>query len=517
MDNCRPLTSVSLDTSVEFQMNGMTLKSAHVVDPASGRDGIADVRIVDGRIAAVGSFPDAAGDQVVDLSGSYLTPGWIDMHVHAYGTLGFADPDSIGVYQGVTTYVEAGGPGIDTLPEFVSLLGGKTITSLYAGPYIRPMGIIGPGFVEGDVRSLKNIPIDRWLDFRDQHPELLRYLKLAEFEGYGAGPLRMGKGLAELLGLPLYCHIGENQRPGYEPESHEIWDIAQKGDIITHIYHNNGGRILDSDGKVFDFVHRAAARGVNFDLAFGGYNFSWDVAEKGFAQGILPDFISSDLQQFNVIGPAFSLANVMSICLHLGLTLNEVIERVTSKPAKALRLDDRAGALVVGHPADITVFRIEDGSFSLADTARASRNASRRFAPQITFKNGVRYEVDMARCQDDRNWLLQVAEDAPPPYARSLSPQQREFLSALRDALTGIDWTAAVAGQFDLNKATELQDVFRATQTRSSIDLETSLRTVFNVFLMSPFTMQIGLFLCRLDRKFVLDRLDDVARKLHAA
>ena len=58
-----------------------------------------------------------------------------------------------------------------------------------------------------------------------------------------------------------------------------------------------------------------------FDLGFGGYNFSWDVAEKAFAQGVIPHTISSDLQQFNVVRPAKSLANVMSLMMRLGLTL----------------------------------------------------------------------------------------------------------------------------------------------------------------------------------------------------
>ena len=48
-------------------------------------------------------------------------------------------PDSIGVYHGVTAFVEAGGPGIDTLDEFVAIMGSLE-TDLYVGPFIRPMG-----------------------------------------------------------------------------------------------------------------------------------------------------------------------------------------------------------------------------------------------------------------------------------------------------------------------------------------------------------------------------------------
>src|SRR5688500_8072298 len=60
------------------------LKNGHVVDPAQGIDRIADVLIEDGRIVSVGGPPphDAA---VVDVAGCYVSPGWIDIHVHAYG------------------------------------------------------------------------------------------------------------------------------------------------------------------------------------------------------------------------------------------------------------------------------------------------------------------------------------------------------------------------------------------------------------------------------------------------
>ena len=195
------------------------LKGAHVIDPAQGIDGVRDIAIENGKFRPVEGLP--ANVETIDLTGSYLTPGWIDIHVHVYGTLGFADPDSIGVCQGVTSYVEAGGPGIGTLDEFLALLGGGDLkTTLYAGPYIRPLGILGLNFIESDVRTLTNIPIADWLDFKKAHPDLLRYIKVGAFSGYGYGPTKIGKGLAEVLDLPLYAHIGEHQlQPGNQSAS----------------------------------------------------------------------------------------------------------------------------------------------------------------------------------------------------------------------------------------------------------------------------------------------------------
>src|SRR5207245_134820 len=60
------------------------LRGARVVDPASGRDGMFDVLIEDGRIARVGSNLAAdAGATFVEMPGGLvICPGLIDMHVH---------------------------------------------------------------------------------------------------------------------------------------------------------------------------------------------------------------------------------------------------------------------------------------------------------------------------------------------------------------------------------------------------------------------------------------------------
>ena len=176
----------------------LLLKNAHVIDPSQGIDRVTDVLIADGKIGAVGQVPPDPQTPVLDLSGSYLTPGWIDLHVHAYGTLGFSDPDSIGVYHGVTSFVEAGGPGIDTLDEFIAVMD-RLETDLYVGPFIRPMGLLGLNFIEGDVRTLGNVPIARWLDFAKEHRNRLRYLKCNAIGDYGTGTLKITKGLSEIL------------------------------------------------------------------------------------------------------------------------------------------------------------------------------------------------------------------------------------------------------------------------------------------------------------------------------
>ena len=479
----------------------LVLRNATIIDPSQGLDGPGDVVVSGGRIAALGKGAAAqapADAEIIDLAGRDLRPGWVDIHIHAYGMLGFADPDSIGIHQGVTAFVDAGGPGIGVMDEFSALLEGQTITDLYAGPYIRPMGIIGAQYIEGE------------------KPGLVRYLKVAALGSYGTGPLKMAKGQSEIIGVPLYGHIGEYQQQEVHPSVYEIFNISQAGDIITHLYHANDGAVLGDDGRVLPVVRDAQKRGVLFDVGFGAFNFGWDLAEKCFAQDLRPDIISSDLQQFNVIGPAFSLANIMGMFLELGMTPAEIIEAVTWAPAKALSLTDRSGSLKPGTPADITVFEIEDGAFEAMDTYANARTMARRFVPTMVFKHGVRHEIDMTRCQDEKNWLLQFADDHVPEKAGALGGAQRDFLAALAGALEPVDWRYSL-DSLDLEKAAELQTIFRDTVRRQGLPLRDALRALFAGFLDSGFTMQSGLFLLQIDKSHALERMREVAGQRRAA
>ena len=58
------------------------IRGGRLVDPALGRDEVADVLIQDGRVAAIGRLSPLAGARSVDASGLVVAPGLIDVHVH---------------------------------------------------------------------------------------------------------------------------------------------------------------------------------------------------------------------------------------------------------------------------------------------------------------------------------------------------------------------------------------------------------------------------------------------------
>ena len=64
-------------------MRPVVLQGGRVIDPASDRDEIVDLVIVDGKVAGVGKKlgrPDEA--EILDVSGKVVAPGLVDVHVH---------------------------------------------------------------------------------------------------------------------------------------------------------------------------------------------------------------------------------------------------------------------------------------------------------------------------------------------------------------------------------------------------------------------------------------------------
>jgi dihydroorotase len=64
-------------------MSNLLLVNGRVIDPASGRDAVADVAISDGLVRAIGPKLDRApAARVIDCEGKLVVPGLIDPHVH---------------------------------------------------------------------------------------------------------------------------------------------------------------------------------------------------------------------------------------------------------------------------------------------------------------------------------------------------------------------------------------------------------------------------------------------------
>ncbi|MFW3710491.1 amidohydrolase/deacetylase family metallohydrolase [Klebsiella quasipneumoniae subsp. similipneumoniae] len=372
-------------------MFDLLLRRARLVD-----DTLTDIAIQDGKIAALGEI-SAPSRKTIDLQGnSYVSAGWIDSHVHCYpnSPIYHDEPDSVGIATGVTTVIDAGSTGADDVDDFYQLTR-KAVTEVYALLNISRVGLIA----QNELANLANIDAEAVKQAVQRHPDFIVGLKARMSSSVvgenGITPLARAKTMQQENGdLPLMVHIGNNP-----PNLDEIAELLSRGDIITHCYNGKPNRILNSAGELRSSITRALHRGVRLDVGHGTASFSFEVARRAIALGILPHTISSDIYCRNRIdGPVRSLALVMSKFLAIGMTLPQVIDCVTVSAAEGLRLS-RKGRLEVGFDADLTLFRLERQPTLLVDAEKESLQADNILVPLAAIRAGKGYLTEQGSAE----------------------------------------------------------------------------------------------------------------------
>ena len=129
MDQSRWLLGLLISAALSAQPQyELLLKGGHVIDPGNNINAVMDVAIAAGKIARVAAgIPAAESQKVVDVRGLIVTPGLVDIHVHAYAGTGMKGaysgdnsvyPDGFTFRSGVTTVVDAGGAGWRNFADF---------------------------------------------------------------------------------------------------------------------------------------------------------------------------------------------------------------------------------------------------------------------------------------------------------------------------------------------------------------------------------------------------------------
>ena len=147
----------------------------------------------------------------------------------------------------------------------------------------------------------------------------------------------------------------------------------------------------DQDGTIVPELKEALNKGIIFDVSPGGEglpNFSFAVARKVMAQGILPTTLSSDITQKTTNGPGFGLTAIMSIFLTLGLKLEQIVEMTTINPARALKADDIIGSLKPGMEADLSILEVIPGKWKFEDYEKETLEINKLIVPRAAIKSG---------------------------------------------------------------------------------------------------------------------------------
>jgi dihydroorotase len=369
----------------------LILKGAHVIDPKNGIDAVRDVAIRNGKIAAVqDNLSPGSARKTIDVSGLYVTPGLVDIHVHVFwgpkhGVTTDGDhcvqPDAVGFRTGVTTMVDAGSSGWRDFPEFRRRVIDTAQTRVLA-----MINIVGVGMLSEDDAVDQNqfdMNPGKVADVARKNSDVIVAIKSAHWRQPNFISVDKALEAGKLANLPIMVDFGYFDNKPYQTM---INDKLRPGDISTHFY-RYPAPLLDKDGQVAEYLKVARKRGVKFDVGHGGGSFHFPVAAPMVQQGFWPDSISTDLHSGSVNGAMIDMLNVMSKFLAMGVPLPEVIRESTTNPATQMRRPE-LGQIAVGADADVAVLRLERGKFGYVDVKGGRIDGDQRLGCEMTLRAG---------------------------------------------------------------------------------------------------------------------------------
>src|SRR5438874_8647858 len=378
-------------------MSATLIRSGRVIDPASKRDEVLDLAIVDGKIAEQSAIKNQKAE-TVDAKGLIVAPGLIDMHVHLREP-GFSHKETIesgaraAAAGGFTTIVcmPNTSPTADN-PATIAWVNDRAAVTACVN--VLPTGAISKNLAGEELAPIGSLAQANVVAITDdghcvQNHELMRraveYARMVglpvldhcqDYNLVGRGVVNEGY-WSMLLGLPGWPAAGEEAIV-----MRNIW-LAELCDHPIHCQH------ISTAGSV-RLIREAQARGVKIsgevcphhialtDEAIQNFetNFKMnpplrsqrdiDAILQGIADGTLAILASDhaphaqfekevefDAAPFGIIGLETELGLFLDLLVHKkrAITINRLVEMYTVEPAKLLMI--AAGPVALGERGDV--------------------------------------------------------------------------------------------------------------------------------------------------------------------
>ena len=381
----------------------LLLKGGRVVDPASGRDGVFDVLLEDGRVAKVGRDLPANGADVYEVAaGDLVVPGLIDIHVHLREP-GQEHKETIA--SGTAAAVAGGFTAVACMPNTDPVNDHAGITQFIlkkaaeAGlARVYPIGAVSIGSKGDQLAELGEQKAAGCVAFTDDGRPVatallmrraLEYSRMLNVpvidhcedptlkgdgvahEGFHASALGLRGipgaaeslmverdiSLAELAGAHVHiAHMSARQslravRAGKERGIHVTCEVAPHHFTLTDEA-LNGDVKYDTNLKMNPPLREAADRDAMLEGLVDG---TVDVIATDHAPHHADEkMVEFDRAPFGIVGLETAVPLVFDRLVHTGrISLGRMIELMSANPARVLSLP--GGTLAEGANADVTV------------------------------------------------------------------------------------------------------------------------------------------------------------------
>ena len=373
----------------------MIIRNGQVFDSVNAKFEKKDIGIHQGVFVALDE--DTQSNNEVDAEGNYVVPGIIDEHAHLnlYGTIIGANADTVCIPNGITTACDGGTCGASNFEQFYMSNLVRYESTVYSYLNVSTFGnkSLCKHEEDHDPADFREDLIDSLFE---KYPQVLRGLKVRMCKetlgDHGISPLHAGIEMSEHLKAKGYhCPVAIH----YDdlPENvtvKELFGTMRKDDVIAHVFQTKAETIFDENGKIKDCVWDAKKRGVYMDDCHGRVHWSYPNLQNAFSQSFYPDIISSDLVRVSeYTRPGFSLLYAMSVNSAAGMPTEKILQSVTYTPAKSLGIEEKAGVIREGAPADVAILDIRDvKDKTFTDNYGNSISGNKLFVPLMTVKGG---------------------------------------------------------------------------------------------------------------------------------
>ncbi|MCX4326893.1 MAG: dihydroorotase [Lachnospiraceae bacterium] len=381
-------------------MGRYLIKNGHLIDPANGIDGRMDILIQDGMVCKVAGNIDGnnAGTEVVNASGKYIMPGFIDLHVHLREP-GFEYKETVmtgaraAAKGGVTTIC----PMPNTKPVIDTPAGVKDLLERAkdAPVHILPIGAITSGQEGIDITDIEGMKeagavaisedgksvMDSWIFMQALHEAARTGMPVfshCEDTGLVDGGVMNYGAKSEELGLPGIINAAEDvivardifmaKEAGCRlhlchcstADSVLLVEMAKKqglpvtAEACPHHFTMSDDEITEDDGR-FKMNPPLRGRADVEALKNGLKNGIMDIISTDHAPHGTEEKAQSMLKApFGITGLETSFALGYTVLVKGGyLTLPELVRKMSVNPAKVIGIDK--GNLAEGKMADLVI------------------------------------------------------------------------------------------------------------------------------------------------------------------
>ena len=379
----------------------LLIKNGYVIDPASKKEGIYDVLVQDDTIAAVEPCIDVVAERVIDAKGLTVMPGFIDLHVHLREP-GFEYKETIktgsmaAAAGGYTTICPMPNtkPAIDS-KEMVEWLLKKAKTD--ACIRILPVGAVTVGQEGKELADIIGMATAGAVALSEDGKSVMDTALYCE-----------AMKIAKELKMPIFAHCEDKtlvrggvmnagkkaEQLGLPGITNAVEDIITMRDILLAKETGASLHLCHCSTKAsVDFVEWAKKEGLPVTAEVCPHHFTMteeDIGKddanykmnpplravedkeqlrKGLANNIM-EVISTDhaphsaeekaksmlTSPFGIVGSETAYALSITELVETGLlTSMQLVEKMSTNPAKVLQMENKIGCLKVGAYADIVL------------------------------------------------------------------------------------------------------------------------------------------------------------------